>query len=104
MPHPGEPVEFANIVAASFRERPIRVVVDRVVLMPAVDQPGHPFITALLQPVGRRVRVTCGQQLLEAQPAVPQPRSDRLPVVESELRDRKSTRLNSSHVKISYAV
>src|SRR5690606_2304090 len=47
MPHPGEPVEFADVVAAPLRERPIRVVVDGVVLVPRVDQPCEALVAAL---------------------------------------------------------
>src|SRR5690606_41179479 len=73
---------------------------------PVVQVPGHgtdrgPFAHQLLG--GGPVRLPAAPAGPAAQHGVPQQRVG-VPVESVRVPDRKSTRLNSSHVKISYAV
>src|SRR5438270_7397974 len=53
---------------------------------------------------GHGRRLTAAFEALEAFPALAESRNRVLRLVREEHRDRKSTRLNSSHSQISYAV
>src|SRR2546430_8884933 len=69
------------------------------------DESGKAII-ALLKDAADIARATCTQAINAAQKASSQLRAaeDRIKELESEVTDRKSTRLNSSHSQISYAV